>query len=245
MTTEQTRQMGIEFERRLQTMYPQAELLQKIDTDTIYSFLSEYCIQYVKNMVMMSDQLKDIAKRKYADVIKPLTVTKESSVTTLDVNPIGNLDFGCKLPSKCFMYIKSASIINSSYKGSHNNKHIANIYIDQESADNLSSVYYDENKIIRNPLVTISGNNLYLIKDKYTEIDNIVITFIRLPKSFNIINNNEDVLDHCELPYSCFDELVSGALQLYITYKTNVDLINNEAKKKALKNLTGDKEDKE
>lgn len=245
MTKEQTRQMGIEFERRLQTMYPQAELLQKIDTDTIYSFLSEYCIQYVKNMVMMSDQLKDIAKKKYADVIKPITITEEISLVLQGLNTIANLDLGCDLPSECFMYVKSASIINSSYKGSHNNKHISNIYVDQESIDNLSSVYYDENKIIRNPLVTISGDKLYLIKDKYTDIEAIVLTYIRLPKSFNIINNNEDVLDHCELPYSCFDELVSGALQLYMTYKTNVDLMNNEAKKKALKNLTGDKEDKE
>lgn len=42
MTVDQTRNLGIEFERRLQTTYPQEELLEKLDTDTIYSFLSEY-----------------------------------------------------------------------------------------------------------------------------------------------------------------------------------------------------------
>jgi hypothetical protein len=42
MTTEQTRQLGIEFERRLIEIYPEFEFDEKLDTDTIYSFLSEY-----------------------------------------------------------------------------------------------------------------------------------------------------------------------------------------------------------
>ena len=40
MNTEQTRQLGIEFERRIQTMLPQREFLDKLDTETIYSFLN-------------------------------------------------------------------------------------------------------------------------------------------------------------------------------------------------------------
>ena len=38
MTLEQTRLLGIEFERRIQTMIPDREL-EKLDTETIYSFL--------------------------------------------------------------------------------------------------------------------------------------------------------------------------------------------------------------
>jgi len=42
MTVEQTRKMGIEFERRLHEIYPEFRNNEKLDTDTIYSFLSEY-----------------------------------------------------------------------------------------------------------------------------------------------------------------------------------------------------------
>lgn len=42
MTLEETRQLGIEFERRLQIIDPQYEIVNKLDTETIYSFLNEY-----------------------------------------------------------------------------------------------------------------------------------------------------------------------------------------------------------
>ena len=42
MTLLETRQLGIEFERRVQTMIPQKEILEKLDSETIYSFLNQY-----------------------------------------------------------------------------------------------------------------------------------------------------------------------------------------------------------
>ena len=42
MTLNQTRQLGIEFERRIQTILPATENIAKLDTETIYSFLNQY-----------------------------------------------------------------------------------------------------------------------------------------------------------------------------------------------------------
>jgi hypothetical protein len=38
MTLEDTRRLGMEFERRVQTMIPEKQFLEKLDTETIYSF---------------------------------------------------------------------------------------------------------------------------------------------------------------------------------------------------------------
>ena len=40
MTLEDTRRLGMEFERRVQTMIPEKRFLEKLDTETIYSFLN-------------------------------------------------------------------------------------------------------------------------------------------------------------------------------------------------------------
>lgn len=42
MTLKETRQLGIEFERRCQTMDPTMMLTNKIDTSDIYSFLNQF-----------------------------------------------------------------------------------------------------------------------------------------------------------------------------------------------------------
>ena len=50
MTLDQTRQLGIEFERRVQTMIPETESIQKLDTETIYSFLNQFQDKYIHDI---------------------------------------------------------------------------------------------------------------------------------------------------------------------------------------------------
>ena len=56
MTLEETRQLGIEFERRVQTMIPEKEF-DKLDTETIYSFLNQYQDKYVHDIYRSLDRI--------------------------------------------------------------------------------------------------------------------------------------------------------------------------------------------
>lgn len=57
MTLDQTRQLGIEFERRVQTLLPSAKTVDKLDTEDIYSFLNQYQNQFVKELYITKDKL--------------------------------------------------------------------------------------------------------------------------------------------------------------------------------------------
>jgi hypothetical protein len=57
MTLEETRQLGIEFERRVQTMIPETEFQRKLDTETIYSFLNQYQDKYIHEIYRNLDNI--------------------------------------------------------------------------------------------------------------------------------------------------------------------------------------------
>lgn len=57
MTLAETRQLGIEFERRVQTLIPETEYIGKLDTDTIYSFLNQYQDKYIHEIYRNLDSI--------------------------------------------------------------------------------------------------------------------------------------------------------------------------------------------
>lgn len=57
MSIEETRQLGIEFERRVQTMIPETEFYRKLDTETIYSYLNQYQDKYIHDIYRNLDSI--------------------------------------------------------------------------------------------------------------------------------------------------------------------------------------------
>ena len=64
---------------------------------------------------------------------------------------------------------------------------------------------------------------MYVIHDKYTEINKVQVVYIHKPEIFDIMTDRA-----CELPFECFDDLVSGAVELFVSYKYKLAGINNK-----------------
>lgn len=200
-----TRQLGIEVERRLQTILPSLKLENKVDTEDIYSFLNQFQKQYVdmafKQRGQNIDNQIDVAIVE--DLLRTLTKS-EVEVVTNNKAP---------LPADYYHYLRSYSNISSSYIKASDVSTVSNILMKQSDANAIIAQCYDKKRILRNPIVTIEGDKLNIIKDDYTSISSVNITYVKLPAEFSILTGVD-----CELPDSCHEDLVAGAVNLYIKH---------------------------
>lgn len=225
MTLNETRQLGIEFERRIQTMIPEKEF-DKLDTETIYSFLNQYQDRYIHDIYRNLDNIQSGTKLSshVESVLQTLLKTSELIVAG-NSNPIDTpLSIVCELPPDFDMYVRSTSIVSNTYnfKVSNNTnqglKIIPNQFISQNDAWKLFETPNNTLRILRQPAAILSKNNvgectLTVIHDRYTNIQKVGLTYYAKPTYFDIMTSTA-----CELPIDVFDDIVSGAIDLYIQY---------------------------
>lgn len=225
MTLNETRQLGIEFERRIQTMIPEKEF-DKLDTETIYSFLNQYQDRYIHDIYRNLDNIQSGTKLSSHVESVLQTLLKTSELTAAgNSNLIDTpLSIVCELPSDFDMYVRSTSIVSNTYnfKAPNNTnqglKIIPNQFVSQNDAWKLFETPNNTLRILRQPAVILSKNNigkctLTVIHDRYTDIQKVGLTYYAKPTYFDIMTSTE-----CELPIDVFDDIVSGAIDLYIQY---------------------------
>lgn len=245
MTLQETRQLGIEFERRVQTMIPQKEILEKLDSETIYSFLNQYQDKYVHDIYRSLDMIPAGSKisAHVESVLQALL--REDDITMEDPGVIDNTDSEntaivdtnqvviaqagrsvvYPLPKKFYLYIRSLSKVTSTFSfrsGSTGNntsiRVVPNQLVSQNDVWKLIETPHDSLRILRYPAAVLSTYDngtptMTVIYDQYTTPKGIKVLYYAEPQHFDVLTSVE-----CELPMDCFDDLVTGAVDLYVQY---------------------------
>ena len=121
------------------------------------------------------------------------------------------------------MYVSSISEVSSYFlKGKNHttsSEKVQNKYVPVSEFSKYEIAPNDKLRIMRTPVITFSyiydnGDEVFsIIHDRYTTIGCVTLTYYRNPRYFDWKEGNE-----CELPIDLFDDLVSGAVALYIQY---------------------------
>lgn len=247
MTLNETRQLGIEFERRIQTMIPEREFLEKLDTETIYSFLNQYQDKYIHDIYRNLDNVPSGSKLSAhtESILQSLietweckkTIGENQGVNTdsiVDNNGVAIIDTArsitFNLPQNFYMYIRSVSNVSSTYayKDNRNNNStsiIPNQLVSQNDVWKLVETPHNSLRILRYPAIVLGANNTAsVIYDQYTDVNGIKLLYYKQPAHFSILTSIP-----CELPMDAFDDIVTGAVDLYVQYAAGA-----EARKKQL-----------
>ena len=264
MTLEETRQLGIEFERRVQTMIPEKEFLDKLDTETIYSYLNQYQDKYVHEIYRNLDNIPSGSKLSAhtESVLQSLLTVHQDYVANdqqfdtnvvKDNNEVAIVDtarsYTFNLPENFYMYIRSVSNVTSTYSyknyGNGDNTDILpNQLISQNDVWKLVETPHNSLRILRYPAAVLSaGNKLTIIFDKYTILKGIRIIYYKQPAHFDLMTSTA-----CELPMDAFDDIVTGAVDLYVQYAAGAEANKrrqDEARRQQAKQNRKDNEDEE
>lgn len=266
MSIKETRQLGIEFERRVQTMIPETEFGRKLDTETIYSFLNQYQDKYVHDIYRSLDQIQADSKlsahidRVLQGLLKTESITDpgqiDSNLSIEDPNGISIIDTARSityiLPSDFYLYVRSVSRVNKTFSfksGEDDNatRIVPNRLTSQNDIWKVIETPHDSLRILRYPVAVLNKYEQYdsekrptltVIYDQYTEPNGISITYYKQPNHFDLFTNTP-----CELPMDAFDDLVSGAVDLYVQYVAGAEARRRQQQEEAQKRAREDQRD--
>lgn len=243
MSIEETRQLGIEFERRIQTMIPETEYTMKLDTETIYSFLNQFQDKFVHEAYKSLDQLQSGSKisARVETMLQGLIESYTTDSFTEDED--SNTLLIANLPTNFGLYLRSFSNVSSVYQYKvtdpqpiTTNTALPNKLVSQTELDKVIENPHNRFRILKYPVVALSekveGNfTISLVHDQYTTIDSLTILYYKVPEEFSTLTNTP-----CELSMDVFDDLVTGAVDLYVQYVAGAEARRRQQQEAAKSN---------
>lgn len=218
MTLEQTRQLGIEFERRIQTMIPETEFYNKLDTETIYSYLNQFQDKLVHDVYKSLDGIPTPSKPSaYIETILQ-GFLQEYETDVFGVNGA----YRVSLPTDFGLYLNSRTEVEHTYSYKQDitaTGSVPNTLISQSQMDELRTRPQDNMRIMRQPIACLSNNKtIEVIYDRYTTPKKFIMQYYRTPRYMDLMTSTP-----CELPMDCFEDIISGAVDLYVQYAAGAE----------------------
>ena len=243
MTLDETRQLGIEFERRVQTMIPEKEFQEKLDTQTIYSYLNQAQDRYIHDIYRNLDKIQSGSKvQSHIDATLQSLLREDQydfddavgknidgeNITLLDTVVSTGRSVTYALNPSFYMYIRSVSKVSKTFSFRTKTDHglspiriLPNQLVSQNDVWKLLETPHNSLRILRYPAAVLTPHNnnyegnptITIIYDQYTQPEGFAVTYYAQPKHFDIMTSTA-----CELPIDAFEELVSSAVDLYVSY---------------------------
>lgn len=229
------REMQAAFEQRLSLINPELANNEKPDSDTIFSFLNAYTLRFVQQAFGAEDstEYNTRAQKHSSGLLRSLFVRIPLTKCEDDIVFVEDCAVVYELPKDYLSFVRCTSEVNQYYAGATSalSENVPVKLIKQEDVDNV--LYTIHNKaILPYPYATVYTNSvmdsnyeyaalnspqLTVYVDKYTKVHSTILTYCRKPKRFDVLNvNNEEILDHCELPESVHTAIVDGAVEMFI-----------------------------
>lgn len=230
MTQQETRNLGVEFERRLIEIWPDFQITSKLDTDTIFSFLNEFQYKYIQSMFVLQEKIDSTTPQgvKIASVLQTLrkSVTPQLYQKGAYISNTDTID-------DFYLYIDSYCQMGRDYKKRtlpFNTARCIHVYF--KDLYKYIPGQNDKGRIIRNPLVAFGEDNkCYVVYDQYCQISSFTVEYYAKPEQFDV-----DIVP-CKLPVQCSSELVNGAVDMYIAdYKFRLAGLAKSAQKQSNNN---------
>lgn len=255
MTLEQTRQLGIEFERRVQTMIPETEFVAKLDTETIYSYLNQYQDKYIHEIyrsldnipsgTKLSAHIESVLQSMLTSVTLKASEAEDNTEGAIpDPNGLTIIDTARSitytLPKDFYMYLRSVSNVTETFSFKSDRQYatssirvIPNMLMSQSDVWKLIETPHDSLRILRYPAAVLNqykGENptISVIYDRYTKVEGIKLMYYKQPHYFDIMTSTP-----CELPMDAFDDIVTGAVDLYVQYVAGAEARKRQLQQQA------------
>ena len=214
MSIYETRQLGIEFERRVQTMIPETVLTAKLDTETIYSYLNQYQDKFIHDIYKQLDGIPTPSNiSAYVEtIIQGLLTSKDYDVDAKDGQ------YSISLPEDFGLYLNSTTTVSNTYSFKQTDAQtsgvVPNTLISKSKVVEFMTRPQDNMRIIRQPIAYLDDNRqITVLYDRYTEPTKFSMAYYKVPNHMDLFLSKP-----CELPSDVFDDLVTGAVDLYVQY---------------------------